>query len=119
MPRTVELAVVPAPSGRWVPPPPSLSVVEDSSPEAWAEFQRLQEAPIVSKAQQYILGRVGGVIQSHIEPIFRPGTKFTVIARTPGHPEQDVLVSNDSLDDLAALIERSKSREDIVPVVPR
>lgn len=118
MPRTVELTVVPAPSGRWVPPPPPLTVVEDDLPEAWAEFQRLQKAPTMN-VQQRLLGDIGGVIQRHIEPMFKPGVKLTVIARTPGNDEADVLVSNDSLGDLAALIERSKAREDIVPVVPR
>lgn len=119
MPRTLEL--LPAGAGPWAPRPPAVTVVEDASPEALAEFQRLantQEKPM--NVQQDLLGRIGAVIQDHIEPIFKAGTRFTVIARTPGKPEADVLVSNDTLEELAALIERSKGRDDIQPVgVPR
>lgn len=51
------------------------------------------------------------VLVKHIEPIFKPGTKFAVIARTPGNDDADVIVTDDDLESLKALIERSKSRE--------
>lgn len=51
------------------------------------------------------------VLVKHIEPIFKPGTKFAVIARTPGNDDADVIVTDDSLDALKALLDRSKSRE--------
>lgn len=115
MPRAIELAVLPAPSGRWVSPPPPLTVVEDNSPETWAEFQRLQKAPAPTPQQQ-LLHKVGSVILDHLEPLFAPGTKFTVIARSPGRSGDDCFVSNDRLDELAAFIEQSKARDDIAPV---
>lgn len=51
------------------------------------------------------------VLVKHIEPIFKPGTKFAVIARTPGNDDADVIVTDDGLDELKALLDRSKSRE--------
>lgn len=51
------------------------------------------------------------VLVKHIEPIFKPGTKFAVIARTPGNDDADVIVTDDDLESLKALIDRSKSRE--------
>lgn len=52
------------------------------------------------------------VILRHVEPIFKDGVRVTLIVRTPGDNEADVLVSNDTdLDEITAVIERSKSRE--------
>lgn len=55
--------------------------------------------------------KLANVLMRHIEPIFKRGTEFTLIARTPGMPEADVLVTSDNLDEVAALIKRSKARE--------
>ncbi len=55
--------------------------------------------------------KLGSVLVKHIEPIFKPGTKFAVIARTPGNDDADVIVTDDDLESLKALIDRSKSRE--------
>jgi hypothetical protein len=55
--------------------------------------------------------KVIGILQRYVEPIFKPGTKFAVIARTPGNDEADVLVTDDSIDALIQLLERSKARE--------
>jgi len=57
--------------------------------------------------------RLVNVLERHVEPIFKPGTKLTIIARTPGNAEADALVTSDDLDEVAALVERSKSREAI------
>ena len=54
------------------------------------------------------------VLVKHIEPIFKPGTKLAVIARAPGNDEADVIVTDDNLDALKALIDRSKSRGAVV-----
>lgn len=51
-----------------------------------------------------------GVLVKHIEPIFKSGTKFAVIARTPGNNEADVLVTDDSIEELKALLDRSLVR---------
>lgn len=45
--------------------------------------------------------------------------KLTFIARFPGFPEQDVLITSDpSLDELAALLDRSKDRPETVGTSP-
>lgn len=54
--------------------------------------------------------RLAGILARWVEPIFKPGTKLTIIARTPSNNEADVLVTSDDLDSLAALVERSKAR---------
>lgn len=60
---------------------------------------------------QRLNAQLAGVLERHVEPIFKPGTLLTIIARTPGNDEADVLVTSDNMDGLAALIERSKTRE--------
>lgn len=53
-------------------------------------------------------------IQLHlneIETAFVPGVKLTLIARFDNKPEADFLVTCDDLDEVAAVVERSKSRE--------
>lgn len=65
----------------------------------------------MSDVNAMLQARLVGVLAKHIEPIFRPGTKFAVIARTPGNDEADVIVTDDDLDALKALIDRSKKRE--------
>jgi hypothetical protein len=54
--------------------------------------------------------RLADVLARHVEPIFKRGTRLTIIARTPGNDEADVLVTSDDLESIAALIERSKTR---------
>lgn len=54
--------------------------------------------------------QLGNILARHVEPIFNVGTKLTIIARTPGNVEADVLVTSDDLDEVAALVERSKAR---------
>jgi len=56
--------------------------------------------------------KLAGILERHVERIFKPGTKLTIIARTPGNDEADVLVTSDSLNELAKLVERSKTRPD-------
>lgn len=53
------------------------------------------------------------VLIQHVEPMFKRGMKLTLIARDPDNPEADVLVTSDSMDGIAALVERSKSRMEI------
>ncbi len=61
--------------------------------------------------QAWLQQELTKVLIRHVEPIFKSGTQFTLIARTPGMPSADVLVTSDDLDEVAALIERSKARE--------
>lgn len=39
---------------------------------------------------------------------FKPGARMTIIARQPGKPEQDFVLTDDTLDEIAALVERRK-----------
>lgn len=56
--------------------------------------------------------RLAGILARSVEPIFKPGTKLTIIARTPGNDEADVLVTSETnLADLQALLTRSAARE--------
>ena len=61
------------------------------------------------------------VVAGHLDSIEREvfkrgsGMRLTFIARDPRNPESDMLVSEDDLDQIAALIERSKKREQVTP----
>jgi hypothetical protein len=46
-----------------------------------------------------------------MERMFKPGIKLTLLARRPGHPDQDVIVTADELADVAAMVRRSADRE--------
>lgn len=65
-----------------------------------------------------LLWKLAGILERHVERLFKPGTKLTIIARTPGNDEADVLVTSDSLNELAKLVERSKKRPDTDGVAP-
>lgn len=41
---------------------------------------------------------------------FKPGARITVLVRTPGNDNADMLLTNDSMDEIAKAIERSKTR---------
>lgn len=62
-----------------------------------------------------VMERTKRVIERDILPMWKPGAKVTVIVRN-STPEEDFLLTTDnSLDEIAALIERSKSRPDYQP----
>lgn len=56
---------------------------------------------------------LGSILERHVAPIFKPGTRLALIARTPGNDEADVLVTDDNIDSLVALLERSKARSPV------
>ena len=67
---------------------------------------------------------IAHALQRHIEPIFKRGTKITLLARTPGNDEADVLVSSEGdLQDVIDMVSRSIKRNVIggpnVDMVPR
>lgn len=62
------------------------------------------------EVEDLIHSKLCNVLMRHIEPIFKAGTKFAIIARTPGNDEADVLVTDDGIDNLIALLQRSKTR---------
>lgn len=59
--------------------------------------------------------KLGAILATRVAPIFKPGTRLAIIARTPGNDAADVLVTDDGLDDLIALLQRSKDREEVKP----
>jgi hypothetical protein len=60
---------------------------------------------MTTRTQQQLTAMLANVLAKHVEPIFKAGTRFTIIARTPGNNEADVLVSDDDLDEIVALVE--------------
>lgn len=48
-----------------------------------------------------------------LERIFKPGVKLTFLMRDPENPECDLLITADTLDGIAAAVERSRGREDV------
>ncbi len=63
-----------------------------------------------------LLLKLAIILQNHVEPIFKDDVRLTLIARTPGNDEADVLVSNDDLDELISFVERGKERNEVVPL---
>lgn len=48
-------------------------------------------------------------IESHlnsIEKMFKPGVKITLLVRTPGLPDRDLVMSVDNLEEVKAMIAR-------------
>ena len=66
---------------------------------------------MITPEAQLAFNAVVRVIERNLEPIFKKGTKLSVIARTPDNPEADVLVTADSIEELRALLDRSEKRE--------
>lgn len=48
-----------------------------------------------------------------ISQLFKDGAKVTLIVRTPGFPERDVLLSDDTLEGANEVIERTKTRKPV------
>lgn len=53
------------------------------------------------------------ILVRHVRPLFVVGVKLTIIARYPGCDESDVLVTDDSIDELIKLLERSRNRPEL------
>lgn len=62
-----------------------------------------------------LLEKLGAVLAARVAPLFKPGTRLAIIARTPGNDLADVLVTDDNIDSLIALLQRSKAREEVKP----
>jgi hypothetical protein len=68
----------------------------------------------MSKVSRQRLLEVREIISGHTDAIlreFKPGAKITVLARIPGNDDADMLLTNDDLEQVAAAIERSKTRQ--------
>lgn len=49
---------------------------------------------------------------NQLRPVFQPHCQLTFIMRRPGDDEGDMVISNDDLDELAKVIQRTKARLD-------
>jgi hypothetical protein len=63
---------------------------------------------------EYLRRRVADALEREIRSLFtqprRSAYKFTFAARLPGNDEADVLVTEDSIADVRALLDRSEAR---------
>lgn len=46
-----------------------------------------------------------------IKKLFKPGVKIAVLVRTPGYPERDFMMTDDTTEQLMAMIERRAKAE--------
>jgi hypothetical protein len=56
---------------------------------------------------QYIANDCGDHMNA-VAKHFKAGAEVTLIVRSPGFPERDFMLTNDDLDEVAAVIERRK-----------
>lgn len=63
--------------------------------------------PKLQNAREEVSIHMNSILQC-----FKPGAKITVLVRNQTH-EQDFMMSNDTIDEAIALLERSKAREEI------
>ena len=61
----------------------------------------------------HIHNKIVSAIESRIVPIFKPGAFVTVIVRTPGNDDADVMVTADTNAGIRAAIERLEKRPPI------
>lgn len=60
----------------------------------------------MSERIAWLSKRLNNVLLRHVRPLFVEGMKLTIIARYPGCDESDVIVTDDSIDELIALLKR-------------
>jgi hypothetical protein len=62
--------------------------------------------------KQTLHRNITNILVTKIEPMFKDGVEITLIARTPGNSEADVLVTSErNFDEIKALVDRSAARE--------
>ena len=57
-----------------------------------------------------LVGREASHLLGKMQKLFKPGIKVTFLARTPGNPEGDFLLTDDDLSEVKAALERSEKR---------
>jgi hypothetical protein len=62
------------------------------------------------RAVEEAFGQVATAIDQRIKPIFKAGVVVTVIVRTPGHDDRDMIVTDDKLSEAIRALERSAIR---------
>ncbi len=48
---------------------------------------------------------------AELEPLFKPGVKLTLLARHPGKPEADIIITADDMDEIVAMATRRRDAE--------
>jgi hypothetical protein len=66
----------------------------------------------MSSVKALLHEKLVGVLTRHIEPLFKPGVRFAIIARLPGNNEADVLVTNDKINELVDLLQRRRAAQE-------
>lgn len=65
-----------------------------------------------------LIEQIGGIIDRHIAPIFKSGAKFTVLARSPGFDDADVVVTSDDDAGVLAIVGRQFTPPAATPAAP-
>lgn len=63
-----------------------------------------------SHAVQLVRSRCAEHLEQ-VSELFKHGAKVTLIVRTPGFPEQDFMLGDDTIEGAMELLERSKTRQ--------
>jgi hypothetical protein len=58
--------------------------------------------PVVARTGQTI----AAILADDIAPLFKPEVKLTFIARTPGHPDRDMVITNDEIREVVKVARR-------------
>lgn len=57
----------------------------------------------------YVKSEIAAYMQK-IAYFFKPEVRITVLVRSPGYDEQDFMMTNDDIVEIAKMVERSKTR---------
>ena len=52
-------------------------------------------------------------LADEVRCLFKPECLVTILVRTPHHPDRDVIVTGDQIEDIEAMVKRAKSRYDV------
>ena len=52
---------------------------------------------------------------TRLEYLFKEDIRLTLIARIPDDPEAELVLTKDDLEEVQAMVERSKKREEYIP----
>lgn len=59
---------------------------------------------------------ISQVTDRRIKPLFKPGVKVAVIIRTPGHEGREVIVTDDDLNEVRAVVIRRTATGDLTAI---
>ena len=59
---------------------------------------------LVADTQHFVADRMEQIVSR-----FKPGVKITVLVRTPGHPDRDFMMTDDTEGEIIAMVERRQA----------